>query len=183
MNNNVSKYILALVILLLLASVVMDGMILARLPASGPAKAAGPNAATSAPPASGATSLPPATVDANNGAKDDGAAADNVSITGMNLSLAPGLSLSTAQQDVTAASGWLTQNGFTITQAGTASILFRGPVAKVNAAFDVTIHQYTVNGKTCYSGVPSSNVALTIPKALGASVTSIAMPNACAPLP
>jgi hypothetical protein len=73
--------------------------------------------------------------------------------------------------DLAQVTGWLQQEGFTVTstaQSGNA-ISFSGSVANVERAFQTQIHNYTVKGETHYA----NSTQISVPAALGGLVNSV----------
>jgi hypothetical protein len=73
--------------------------------------------------------------------------------------------------DLAQVSGWLQQEGFTITSVSQSSnsISFSGSVASVEKAFQTQIHNYNVNGETHFA----NSTQISIPSALGGVVNNV----------
>jgi subtilase family serine protease len=73
--------------------------------------------------------------------------------------------------DVARVSGWLQQQGFTITSVSQSSnaIGFSGNIAMVEKAFQTQIHNYRVNGETHFANATQ----ISLPNALAGVVSSV----------
>ena len=73
--------------------------------------------------------------------------------------------------DLAQVSGWLQQEGFTVTSVSQSSnsISFKGSVASVERAFQTQIHNYSLNGETHFA----NSTQISIPSALGGMVNNV----------
>jgi subtilase family serine protease len=73
--------------------------------------------------------------------------------------------------DLDKVSGWLQQEGFTVTSVATSknSINFSGNIAAIEKAFQTQIHNYSVNGETHFANAAQ----ISIPSGLAGTVTSV----------
>ncbi len=73
--------------------------------------------------------------------------------------------------DLAQVTGWLQQEGFTITSVSQSnnSISFSGSVASVEKAFQTQIHNYSLNGETHFA----NSTQISIPSALAGMVNNV----------
>ncbi len=73
--------------------------------------------------------------------------------------------------DLDKVTGWLQQEGFTVTSVATSknSINFSGNIANVEKAFQTQIHNYSVNGETHFANAAQ----ISIPSSLAGTVSSV----------
>ncbi len=73
--------------------------------------------------------------------------------------------------DLDKVSGWLQEEGFTVTSVATSrnSISFSGNIAAVEKAFQTQIHNYSLNGETHYANATQ----ISIPSSLAAAVSGV----------
>jgi subtilase family serine protease len=73
--------------------------------------------------------------------------------------------------DLDKVSGWLQQEGFTVTSVATSknSINFSGNIAAIEKAFQTQIHNYSVNGETHFANAAQ----ISIPSSLAGTVSSV----------
>jgi subtilase family serine protease len=73
--------------------------------------------------------------------------------------------------DLDKVTGWLQQEGFTVTSVATSrnSINFSGNIAAIEKAFQTQIHNYSVNGETHFANAAQ----ISIPSSLAGTVSSV----------